>query len=50
VVKESHCLGFNEKREWTVQEWIVNQGVDEDNEINDLFMNITAGRQRPSRR
>ncbi len=45
VVKESHCLGFNEKREWTVQEWIINQGVDEDNEINDLFMNITAGRR-----
>ncbi|MDX2441704.1 MAG: YkgJ family cysteine cluster protein [Desulfobacterales bacterium] len=45
VVKESHCLGFNEKQEWTVQEWIINQGVDEDNEINDLFMNITAGRR-----
>jgi len=45
VVKESHCLGFNEKQEWTVQEWIIDQGVDEDNEINDLFMNITAGRQ-----
>jgi len=45
VVKESHCLGFNEKWEWTVQEWIINQGVDEDNEINDLFMNITAGRR-----
>ena len=45
MVKESHCLGFNEKREWTVQEWIINQGVDEDNEINDLFMNITAGRR-----
>jgi len=45
VVKESHCLGFNEKQEWTVQEWIINQGVDEDNEMNDLFMNITAGRR-----
>jgi len=45
VVKESHCLGFNEKQEWTVQEWIVNQGVDKDNEINDFFMNITAGRR-----
>ena len=45
VVKESHCLGFNEEQEWTVQEWIVDQGVDEDNEINELFMNITAGRQ-----
>ena len=45
VVKESHCLGFNEKQEWTVQEWIINQGMDEYNAINDFFMNITAGRR-----
>jgi len=45
VVKESHCLGFNEKQEWTVQEWIINQGMDEYNAINDSFMNITAGRR-----
>jgi len=45
VVKESHCLGFDEKQEWTVQEWIINQGMDEYNAINDFFMNITAGRR-----
>jgi len=45
VVKESHCLGFNEKQEWTVQKWIINQGMDEYNAINDFFMNITAGRR-----
>ena len=45
VVKESHCLGYNEKQEWTVQEWIINQGMDEYNAINDFFMNITAGRR-----
>ncbi len=45
VVKESHCLGFNEKQEWTVPEWIINQGMDEYNTINDFFMNITAGRR-----
>lgn len=45
VVKESHCLGFNEKQEWTVQEWIINQGMDEYNATNDFFMNITAGRR-----
>jgi Fe-S-cluster containining protein len=45
VVKESHCLGFNEERDWTVQEWIINQGMDEYNAMNDSFMNITAGRQ-----
>ncbi len=45
VVKESHCLGFNEKKDWTVKEWIINQGMDEYNIMNDSFMNITAGRQ-----
>jgi hypothetical protein len=45
MVKESHCLGFNERREWTVQEWLADQGLDEYNAMNDLFMDITAGRQ-----
>jgi Fe-S-cluster containining protein len=45
MVKESHCLGFNEKREWMVQEWLSDQGLDEYNTMNDLFMDITAGRQ-----
>ena len=45
IIKESHCLGFNEKRDWTVQEWVMNQGMDEYNAMNDFFMDITAGRQ-----
>ena len=45
MVKESHCLGLNEEQEWTVQEWITDQGLDEYNVMNDFFMDITAGRQ-----
>jgi Fe-S-cluster containining protein len=45
MVKEPHCLGFDEMRGWTVQEWIADQGVDEYNAMNDYFMDITAGRQ-----
>jgi uncharacterized protein len=45
MLKEPHCLGFDEMREWTVQEWIADQGVDEYNAMNDYFMDITAGRQ-----
>jgi len=45
IVKESHCLGLNEEYEWTVQEWIKDQGLDKYNEMNDLFMDITAGRR-----
>jgi len=48
IVKESHCLGFNEDRDWTVQEWVTNQGMDEYNDMNDYFMDITAGRQAKS--
>ena len=45
IIKESHCLGFNEKRDWTVQEWVMDQGMDEYNAMNDFFMDITAGRK-----
>ena len=45
LVKESHCLGLNERREWTVQEWIEDQGLDEYNTMNDVFMDVTAGRR-----
>jgi len=33
-VHESHCLGFEEKKEWTVGKWRKDQGVDIHDEIN----------------
>lgn len=33
-VHESHCLGFEEKKDWTVREWRKDQGVDIHDEIN----------------
>jgi hypothetical protein len=27
LIKEKHCLGFNETRMWSVDEWRINQGV-----------------------
>ena len=45
TVKESHCLGFNEDREWTIHEWIADQNLDEYNAMNDFFMDITAGKR-----
>ena len=44
AVREPHCLGFKQDVEWTVQEWIKNQGLDEYNAMNDLFMDIIAGK------
>lgn len=43
LVKEAHCQGFNEQREWTVEEWIEDQELAEYNTMNDLFLDITAG-------
>jgi Fe-S-cluster containining protein len=40
LVKESHCLGFGEEREWTVQEWLADQGQEAYNEMNALWMGI----------
>jgi len=33
-VSEPHCLGFEEDKEWTVQKWREDQGVDIHDEIN----------------
>lgn len=45
LVKEAHCLGFEQDRQWTVEEWIEDQELDEYNTMNDLFLDITAGIQ-----
>ena len=33
-INEPHCLGFNEKKTWTIREWRKNQGVDIHDNIN----------------
>jgi hypothetical protein len=40
TVKEAHCLGFDEDKEWTVAEWREDQGVDLRDEINDGWMDL----------
>jgi hypothetical protein len=51
LVKESHCLGFAEEREWTVQDWLVDQGLEAYNEMNALWMginrNVASGQSLP---
>ena len=41
LMKESPCLGFNEDRNWTIKEWLKNQGIDTYNEMGALFKEIT---------
>jgi uncharacterized protein len=42
TVKESHCLGFEEEKEWTVLGWREDQGVDLRDEINDGWMDLVV--------
>ncbi|MBW2051338.1 MAG: YkgJ family cysteine cluster protein [Deltaproteobacteria bacterium] len=40
LVKEDHCQGFSEDREWTVETWLADQGLKDHNRINDQWMEI----------
>jgi hypothetical protein len=46
IVKEEHCRGFEQLREWRVREWLADQGVQEYNRINDLLMELYVHRAR----
>lgn len=48
-VQEAHCLGFLEQREWTVEEWIQDQGVRLYNEMNRPWMEIVTSKNRHTR-
>jgi Fe-S-cluster containining protein len=40
TVKEAHCLGFEEDKEWTVAEWRQDQGIDLRDKVNDGWMDL----------
>ncbi len=40
IVKEPHCAGFEEDREWTIKEWLEDQGLDDYNALNDHWTEI----------
>jgi Fe-S-cluster containining protein len=42
VVEESHCLGFRENREWTLADWMSNEGMEEYNTMNDHWFEIVT--------
>lgn len=37
IVREPDCKGFIDGREWTVREWKAHEGLDEYNQMNDIF-------------
>lgn len=40
IVQEDHCKGFAEDGEWTSEEWLKDQGLEEYNEANDAYMRL----------
>lgn len=46
LVRESHCLGFEEDMSWTVEEWLAHEGVKEYNAMNDEWMEIITSSKR----
>ncbi len=42
LLREDFCLGHNEAREWSVEEWVADQGADVYNTMNDLFAELIA--------
>lgn len=42
IVKEHHCFGFIEKKRWSVSQWMKNEGLDEYNKMNDMWLEIVS--------
>ena len=45
IVKEPHCKGFEEDKEWTVREWREDQGVDLRDEMNKEWLRLIMRRK-----
>ncbi len=50
LIREPHCRGFQEAKEWTVTEWKNNQRLDAYNEMNDLMMDLVSLQNRSGRK
>jgi Fe-S-cluster containining protein len=46
LLKEPHCLGFEQGRTWTIREWIKDQDIALDNEMNDMLLEIISLKNR----
>ncbi|XPV76046.1 MAG: YkgJ family cysteine cluster protein [Desulfovibrio sp.] len=42
VVKEPHCRGFEQEKEWTSDEWLKDQGLEPYNDANDRYMTLIS--------
>lgn len=40
IIKEPRCRGFNENKQWSIQAWVKDQGLDVYNAMNEFYMDI----------
>ncbi|HHD63084.1 MAG TPA: YkgJ family cysteine cluster protein [Desulfobulbaceae bacterium] len=45
LVKEPHCKGFEEPKQWTIREWRKDQGVDKRDELNKEWLRLVMRRK-----
>jgi Fe-S-cluster containining protein len=46
LVREPHCLGLNQGRQWKAKEWTKDQEIDTYHKMNDLLMKIISIKNR----
>jgi hypothetical protein len=50
LIKEKHCLGFQESKEWTIEAWKESQQLETYNTMNDLMMDVLSLKNRIGKR
>lgn len=45
MVKEPHCLGFQEEKSWTIDQWLGHEGLEEYHTMNDLWLEIVSSKK-----
>lgn len=48
-VKEKHCLGYNENKQWTIKSWREDQGVDEYDKVNSTWKTLQLRKNLPGK-
>lgn len=48
-VREKHCLGYNEKKEWSIRSWREDQGVDAYDKINSAWKELQLRKNLPGK-
>jgi Fe-S-cluster containining protein len=46
LMREPHCCGFQEEKEWSTEAWLEDQGLESYNEMNSLWMAMNQGISR----